>query len=205
MEFAAHCAVSIIQNISQNRSDKRIKLKDLSYARCFAGLSLYPGKSSYAVSGSGDSARRSTGGFNLWYLYYIKGTGHNKCKICWCWDSGSVNTSPDSSDFNGFRNSDASFSAVVYKTGDSVNSWEIYPSLTIEEGEEKLILDSCYWAMNTAVFADGSSAATVPLGRRFGLYVATPKSPKKGGEAYFHSVVIFTPKPGLFSETRPTT
>jgi hypothetical protein len=205
MEFATHCAVNIIQNISQNRSDKRITSKDLSYTRCFVGLSLYPGKSSYAVSGSGVPARRPTATFNLWYFYYIKGTGHNKCKVCWCWDSGYVNTSPDSSDFGVFISSDKSYSVVVYKAGDSVNSWEIYPSLTIEEGEEKIILDSCYWGTNAGAFADGRSAATVPVGRRFGLYVATPKPARKGANSYFNTIVIFTPKPGLFDETSPDT
>jgi hypothetical protein len=204
MSLCAYCTIGIIQNISQNRSNKRITQKDLSHARCLAALSAYPGNSAYAVSGSATGARRPTASFYLLYLYHIKGTGHNKCKICWCWDSSYMNTSPNLSISSVFFTADKAYSSVIYKEGDDVNSQEIYPSLTIEAGEEKMILDSCYWAMNTAVFADGRSAATVPLGRRFGLYVAIPKPPKVGGQGYFNSVVIFTPNPGLFSESRPS-
>jgi hypothetical protein len=193
----------VIQNVSLHRSNKRVTLKDLSYARCFSALPVYPGASLYAISGSGTFAKRYTAGFCLLYLYYIKGTGHNKCKVCWCWDSNFVNTSPNSSTFQFVDSAYNSYSAVFYKSGDKANSWEIYPSLTIEEGEEKMVLDYCYWAANVGVFADGSPAASVPLGRRFGLYFATPKSPPRG-EAYFHSVVIFTPKPWLFDANRPS-
>jgi hypothetical protein len=35
----------------------------------------------------------------------------------------------------------------------------------------------------------------------FGFYIFSPKKDRTCG--YFHSVVIFTPKPGLFSETAP--
>ncbi|MDR1334234.1 MAG: hypothetical protein LBJ71_03385, partial [Holosporaceae bacterium] len=63
----------------------------------------------------------------------------------------------------------------------------IHKDLKIKNGEVKMILNVMLQADSQPKSADF-----------WGFCVLTPKIEQKGG--YFHSVVIFTPNPGLFSE-----
>lgn len=94
-------------------------------------------------------------------------------------------------------------SEVHYSSSDTDSS-SIYKSPQIEKDQLKVIIDLCIWMAPNFKMADGTSIGTLPIRRRFGLYVASPPRHSKGrSDTYFHSVVIFTLKPGLFSETAP--
>jgi hypothetical protein len=64
----------------------------------------------------------------------------------------------------------------------------IHKDLKIKNGEVKMILDVMLWS-------------TTKIADYVGFYVFKPKKDRTNG--YFHSVVIFTPKPGLFDENTP--
>ncbi|MDR2781234.1 MAG: hypothetical protein LBB21_02120, partial [Holosporaceae bacterium] len=170
MKFAAHCAVSMMQ-----QHGKRITRLDLSYIRYASGLVICPGKSMYLALFGYES---------LWYLYYVVGTGHNKSLTRWCWDSGTggiggigqFNNGSDHSVVNGFER----------------DSKKVYNSLEIEVGEAKIILDMCCH-INTFNASQ--------LRKNFGLYVISIPTTSY---TCFHSVAIFTPNPGLFSDDAPT-
>jgi hypothetical protein len=203
IDFCAHCVIGMIQNITQNRSDKKIRRKDLSYIRCSGTLITYPGMSGYSCGTIGSNKKFPTGLMHLYYVFYVKGTGHNRCKICWCWDSHFIGTTPDNSLRDSYGAGNERLCVVKYVSGEA-NSYDIYPSLTIEEGEEKVIVDLCYCVTN--YLCNGEKMEMTSIGRYFGLYIASPKRTwAKGGimEGYFHKIVIFTPNPGLFSETAP--
>ena len=88
---------------------------------------------------------------------------------------------------------------------------EIYPTLRIEKDQIKIIIECAihYSQANGYSFADGRRTASVSPFQAFGLklYKLSPPVTRGGTNndaIYFHSVVIFTPKPGLFDGTAPT-
>ena len=180
---------SIIQNISQNRANKKINIKDLNYARAAAGLVYYGGKTQYTVSAN----LRPKGSFLEFYLYYVKGTGHNIGKVIWAIDGNLFLDTPDNI-APGMRpfSYDSQNSIVRYKANDTA-SQEIYKNLKIEKDEAKIVLD-------IGIIAIGN----IPLKSIFELWVFSPKSRTSNNAIYFSNAIIFTPKPGLFDETPPS-
>ncbi|MDR0753543.1 MAG: hypothetical protein LBE95_02670 [Holosporaceae bacterium] len=86
----------------------------------------------------------------------------------------------------------------------STNSNNIYPGLTINAGETKMILEVMVKHRNFS----GGTSATEDLGQRlFGLKILKlPELKPVAGASHgvrYYSVVIFTPKPGLFDGTAP--
>ncbi len=75
--------------------------------------------------------------------------------------------------------------------GNDVDPSAIYPTLTMSEGG-KIIIE-------TQFRLNSGSAKTA-----FGLHLVNPPSKVPDNSRYFSSVVIFTPKPGLFSGTAPS-
>jgi len=75
--------------------------------------------------------------------------------------------------------------------------------LKISEGEEKVIIDSNLWWRTGDKDNTGNTVKTSR--EAFKFYLVSPKvTVPCGSEAFFNSVVIFTPKPGLFDETAPS-
>ncbi len=191
----------MLQNISQKRDNKAITLTDFKFIRCATALSIYNGTSGYAISGSNSSACRRVGHFMSLYVYYVQGTDKNKGKCLWRWDSGYQNTTPSNSDsYNAYN--DNSYAVVRYSSKE-VSTNSIYKDLTIEKGEEKIIVEV---SLRTGLckYADGTNISSHPIKNRFGFNLITPKcpTPAKNG-SHFHSIVVFTPKKGLFSSTAP--
>ena len=193
--------VNVIQNISRNRSDKKITIKDLNYARAAAGLTYYGGNTHYAVKFiDNNNIWRVQGSFLEFYLYYVKGTGHNTAKVIWAFDGNRFYENPDHFSMSRF-NSQSGNSIVKYRTSD-VDSHEIYESLEIEKDQVKMLLD--IGIMTIHQMADGTPVQNIPLSRRFGLWIVSPKNRASSGtNIYFNTVIIFTPKPDLFDETPP--
>lgn len=80
---------------------------------------------------------------------------------------------------------------------------EIYFDLKIKPGEMKIIIDSIIWYDVNRRYSNGRQ----PKNNKepFSLFLTPPPDvySKEGGSC-FHSIVIFTPKPGLFDETPPS-
>jgi hypothetical protein len=188
----------MLQNVSSN---KALTMADIERIRCTAALTIYPGMTSYAISGSGNSAFRHVGHFLSLYIYCVSGTGKNKGMCVWRWDSSYQNTSPANSTTD-IQYNDNSYSIIRYKSSETSTS-NIYKELTIEKDEIKIIVEV---SLRTGLckYASGKSVSSVPISERFGFFVLTPScpTPQKSG-SHFHSVVIFTPKPGLFGKTAP--
>ncbi len=81
---------------------------------------------------------------------------------------------------------------------------KIYPTLTIEPGETKIIIECSLLYKHFTdpyYFTDGRLTSSVSPREAFGFYLLSNLPHME--EAYFQSVIIFTPKVGLFSETPP--
>jgi hypothetical protein len=79
----------------------------------------------------------------------------------------------------------------------------ICPELSIKPGETKIIIENCIYFLRASYFrlVDGRTWANISSREAFGFLLLTPKV--QGDVFYFDSIVIFTPKPGLFDETPP--
>ena len=87
---------------------------------------------------------------------------------------------------------------------------KIYPTLKINPGDIKIIIECTihYTRDEVYSFTDGRKPSNVSPSEVFGLllYKLSPPKTRDGitnDALYFNSVVIFTPKPGLFDETPP--
>jgi hypothetical protein len=86
----------------------------------------------------------------------------------------------------------------------------IYNDLKIKNGEIKILVECTmlYFENINYPFGDGRLSTTVSVGEAMGFWMLQPKASAgvsaAGGFSFFSSVVIFTPKPGLFSETPPS-
>lgn len=188
MEFCTHCMVNVLQNISQQRSNKAITKQDFIYAT-YAAFNCWFG---------GDlkqfSSRPQTQ--NYYYfphpiLFCIKGLANGKAKILWLihpmwyrepskYESPYVrNTAND--------NTHKDFSVIQTSLQTEVQASTIMPNFSIEEGEIKMILDGC-------MFGEPDQA-------RLRFSILKPKFSTK--RAFYNNTTVFTPKPGLFSETPP--
>ena len=101
----------------------------------------------------------------------------------------------------GIYHNDNTGTVVRYKT--EVPPSEIYSGLKINPGEVKIIVDSCLYRNSDRMT---TLEGTFPSHKEaFGFYLLNPKHVDESSKShyFFHSVIIFTPKPGLFSETNP--
>ena len=171
-KFAAYSVVSMLQNIAQSRSSKRITLNDIRMIRCVASLLIYPGTTGYAISGSDNNAYRSVGHFLSLYIYGVVGTGNNKGKCVWRWDSSYQNTTPANSG-SYIRTSDNSYATVRYQSSETDTN-NIYKGLTIKNGEMKIIVEV---SLRTGLckYHNGQTVSSVPISKRFGFSIITPK------------------------------
>jgi len=183
-EFVAQQMANIIQNISQKRTDKRITLTDLNHAAALAWLTVYAGDTLKKGYSAGAPVNASP-----WiFIYYVKGTSGNKATNVWGIRISCRNHAPAWDKVQSSGNDSHS----GLKWGTNVDPSYIHPSLKINEGEYKLIIENSFnW--NSAFAYDEKKA--------FNLRLINPK----GNTRYilFPSVVIFTPKPGLFTKTAP--
>jgi hypothetical protein len=203
MEFCAHCAVNMFQNISHNRSDKKITLQDYKYISGVASLPFFGGgERQYEIG----TTRRYYDGllFGL-TLYFIKGTGTNIAQIMWCVanyyyrnpSEREVVTHTETTPIHGNNLLQAK------KIKQNYNSHEIYPGLTIKSGEIKIIVDAYLYIDIKLQKPNGNKVDPHPW-KFFVLNLQpdaiVPDGTKRG---YFHTIVAFTPKSGLFNEIPP--
>ncbi|MDR1235733.1 MAG: hypothetical protein LBJ96_01880 [Holosporaceae bacterium] len=177
MNFCAHCAVNMIQN---NRT--KITKSDLAKIFSAAFLTVFPGKGQFGITDKCSP---------LAYVFYVRGEDNGRAGVIWMWDSGGQGSSP-------FSNSSVKVSAgsfansnrpVRYKTGAPK---EIYENLSIRPGEVKMIV----------LISRVSSSAAVAK-KMLEFYVINPSPYGMIYLFYFATVLVFTPNPGLFSETAP--
>ncbi len=209
-EFVAQQMVNILQNISQGRKtedgkdDRKIKRNDIRRAAALAYLSIYPGKTMY-YNGNGKRAH-DLSHYPLFHIYYVKGLADGKASVIWGQSMHLYGSTPLSGGFYGVITSTDSDSKVIF--GTNISSSIIFPSLKINEGEEKIIVECAlyngYQSMNSNEYIS-TTGVSITSRKAFKCFFATPKPnyPNADYGYYFNSVAIFTPAPGLFDETPP--
>ena len=192
-EFVAQQMVNMIQNVSQKRgatdsSKLRITKQDLGNIHRLAWQTMYPGDTMFL----GKNSKFPLDHRPLTSIYYVIDTGNGKASCIWrLW------LRFDSLDWFGYdvRTDDTVESTVNFLT--DVSPEKIYPTLKMN-GKPKIIVETLMERSDTHPYFTNSSDKAA-----FSLYLANIKSLGNSWSHMFHSVVIFTPKDGLFSETAP--
>ena len=198
MDFVAYEIAQILQNVSNNQPITKWHIKQ---AVAVAYLSFYPGKTMYTTSGVWGPFYGP--GWPHGKIYYVTCNNEGKASVKWCqqfqfggWGSG-VNGTPQTI-FIGANNLEDDRSSVRIKSNASPT--EIYPSFSINPGETKIIVEIC--AYHTTEYQKVGGGNWGSPKEEFGFFLISPK-PARTQSFYFEKVIIFTPKPGLFSETPP--
>ena len=201
-EFVAQEMANIIQNISQKRDNKKIKLEDLKNAIALAYQTIYPGTTMF-WQGSG-----------LYFVHYphpiicyVKGNSDGSATTVWSkvlWSGESESVSPTTIKSQTLTKTHDISSINM---GTNLQPSQIHPNLKIKSGEIKIIVEAPIF-LNTTYSKDINGKSGYTSREAFGCRLVSPKrrlnstDERRGG--YFNSVVIFTPKPGLFDETPPS-
>jgi hypothetical protein len=190
-KLCIHCAVNMLQNISQNSKDKRVTMQDIKRISCAAFLPYFgPGTKQY--QGGGGTASIPYGG--VVRLRYLEGRSNGIPMVLW----EAVCTANTVS-----KPSDASYSdaagSIPYN-----RKTDMYPGLSVHEGEARIILEIGFTGTLEEIGNYGSR-------RCWGLHALTPGYKKLemthiGGsrEIWFHRAIIFSPKPNLFDDSTPS-
>jgi hypothetical protein len=216
MNLCAHETVNILQNISQNRVNKRVTLNDIRHAASAAYLSIYPGTAMWATTPS-YPMKHQYGHASCGYITCVKGMSGGKAKVVWrvlTHTAGFMLPSNAGHTVNGHVGN-----TVIKNAVNSIsNPSSIYKDLRINEGEMKLLTEcSVIYGINEGGFAfnDGRLCSDVSIREALGFWILNPKyltnyddvyhsGGMTASATYFNTVIIFTPKPGLFDETAPS-
>jgi hypothetical protein len=202
MEFITHEIVGMIQNVSQSRTSKKITSNDLRYCISAAFLSFYPGTTQFAKSYNVFKQP----GFACGKIFYVVGNDKGKASVLWAMQyqyggggSQYQNISPGTVRIGPYGDD----SRYITRVGDNKEPSEICPKLSIKPGETKIIIENFIYFVKSTSFklTDNRTWLNISPREAFGFLILTPKA--QGGAFYFTSIVIFTPKPGLFDETAP--
>ena len=202
VHFVAHQMASMLQNVSQNRTDKAITKNDIRHIASAAYLTIFPGITQFTATGKHDGYL----GYNpMWYVICVKGNENSTASVVWVQRYFSCNDAINPETIN----QDSRIDRTITSNLQNVEPSRIHPNLKLEKNEIKIILECTihYSQASSYSFADGRNCSTVSPSKAFGFFVYPLAPPKtqdgKNDAIYFHSVVIFSPRPGLFSETAP--
>ncbi len=191
-EFVAQQMANMIQNISQNRESKKITKIDFQNITALVWLTMFSGTTRWS---------RPLGYWPGFAMYYVKGEENGNASCVWrVWSTYENSTSPESNMHWDVGNFSYNLSSVHWKNNSSPSS--IHHLLKITPGEYKIILETAICGHPNVKNTAGASS----IKQKMNLYIASPKiyGSDEGFHTCFNSVVIFTPKPGLFSETAPS-
>jgi hypothetical protein len=189
----------MIQNISRGRSEgKRITRSDIMKIAHIMWLQFFGGGTrQYSTTAPTTSRvyRMPCGYVPQIEFYCFKGLGGGKAKLCWMVNANcALGINPANIDIvTDMR----SYSPIKTVVGSTYNCKDIYDGFDVGENMIKLIVLSRFCVNNVSP-SDGKKLS---LSERLGLRIV-----RVGGElfgTYLHTVVVFTPKPGLFSEIAP--
>ncbi|MDR1333680.1 MAG: hypothetical protein LBJ71_00475 [Holosporaceae bacterium] len=135
------------------------------------------------------------------HIYYVRGNANGKADVLWYVRFYTSGDTYSPLTINLEREAWESESLIKIKRN-AIPS-DIYPELKIQSGETKIIVECAfhYYVTNFGYkFTDGRLCKDVPSGNAFGFHVLNLKN--QG--AFFRTVVVFTPNPGLFGEVKPS-
>ena len=201
-EFVAQQTVNMIQNISQRRSAEaatseekeellKISKKDLLRIHALAWQTVYPGLTIFRKNSVYPLNHKP-----ITSIYYVEGVDDGKASCIWrTWTR--LYESLSKFGYNVYTE-DSSHSAIRFLTETAPEN--IYPTLKLKKGYKKIIIETLIERNSSGGQYSGISDKAA-----MGLYLASPPARNKvdSWSHMFHSVVIFTPKEGLFSRTAP--
>ncbi|MDR0968767.1 MAG: pilus assembly protein [Holosporaceae bacterium] len=202
MKFVAHEVINMLQNAPRGQPITVAHLKHI-YSAAF--LSLYPSNGLF----HSQKWCHPLGHFPELMIYYVRGNDDGTASLLWpfrisSWNHQTVMNTPSSL----YSGSSMSGERPTVSNGQYVVPSKIYPTLSIKPGQVKIIVEVILIYSPQYKFGDGSSCSKVASNRAFGFWMLPLSSGRQTSAsnvdtAYFNTVVIFTPKPGLFSETPP--
>ncbi|MCR4623105.1 MAG: hypothetical protein K5780_00355 [Alphaproteobacteria bacterium] len=194
-EFVAQQIVNIIQNISKKRGKdkKEITQQDLMCAMSLSSLTTHPGNTRF--SGIDEENMQKSISVPVVIVNYVKGE-NGKASV----KHSTFLVMDGHSPFDSFcypergTNWDQNFGEyAATKAQLNADSTDIYPTLKIQDGEEKII-------METAILSASGTGEALNDKKDFGFFLL---SPKFLGNDYRHSsftsIVIFRPNKNLFN------
>ncbi len=192
----------MIQNVSQTRDNKKITKADLENAARVAYLTIFPGVTGVPTTNN----HMPLGYFIECFIHYIVGVSNGKACLKWRWQCY-YRGNPPNHDVMINRKPEYFVTLVGGWDGTPTAPSEIFKDLNIKEGETKIIVECQLRHYPKLVyFSDGRSCKQVSLRETFGFWALSPRYDLVDDEnsgALFIGTVVFTPKPGLFSETPP--
>ena len=200
-EFVAQQMANILQNISKNNA---ITINDVKRAASLACLSMYPGKTMYfngKTRGAHDFSH-----YPKFHIHYVKGLSKGKASCIWALRFNIQNgVNPSEWGYTKMTSTDSD-SKVTW--GSNLDQSTIYPTLKVDENKYKIIVECAIYcgvnSMNDSEYVSTDDQSTRSR-KAFKCRLVTPKSNGNSNDHryYFNSIVIFEPKPRLFSETAP--
>lgn len=178
----------MIQNIHKN-DGKPITIKDLKYITSAAWLTVFPGMTLFYPK----KVCRSYDAYT--HLYYIKGLDDGNASCMWRFYNCALDKTSSTPNEFGASISYINWHISKVRYLANANPSSIYKGLKINPGEVKIIVETLFIMKNPK--SDKNA---------FGFYLISPKCTSNSSyKYYFHSIVIFTPNPGLFNDsTIPT-
>jgi hypothetical protein len=187
-------------NMLQN-ANRRVTRNDIRYAFAAAYLTIYQGKTMYSISGTEQITL--TGNCPFVNLYCVKKIG-GKNKILWKISTYTV-----------FSVDATTVTVELRETPVSITGLNL-DDISIGEGEIRIVICCCRYFLDIVGekrrLINGRRLCDMTPRESFGFFIFNPKEcdrdskdTRKVGRAgfFFPSLVIFTPKPGLFDETAP--
>ena len=191
MEFIAHEMVNMLQTVSQGQP-----ITGDHYARSIyaAFLAYFGGGIRQYKSDDGHAENQNYYCFPHPVLFCVVGLGNGKAKIAWLMHPMWYKLPNDYNEpYVRYQASDKThktFSLIKTSIDTETNAIDIWPSLHIEKDQVKMILE-------VELFFSEPHQQNFLKNLKFLLF-----RPKLSAEcSFFNTIVVFTPKPGLFNTT----
>ena len=214
LKNTAYFAINMMQNITDTRENKAITLNDLRNIRACAFANIYRSTAQF----KNDKGNYPLGHYGHIYLYYLKGTGTNQASVKWIWDSGAPGPKPSQPENEHILTTiEKQVNSIVDPT--RTKAGEIYKDLQINNGEIKLIVEvsilvpgqsdtgaadiATLNGKDGATLISSSEAVRQSGAGKLGFYILPVRNMNGTLNSYLNYVAIFTPKPGIFSDSVP--
>lgn len=208
-EFVALQMANVLQNLAKKEMDEgrtNLSYSAIKYAASLAYLSIFPGKTNF------HSTAKSDLGYNgLGYIFCVQGNEDSTASVRWVRRFHFASTR-GSNDPSQVSIDQGWLERTNVKILTNASPSEIYPTLKINPGDIKIILECGvhYSQSGSYGFTDGRSSSKVSPSEAFHLYSfkLSPDATRAGSNdaIYFLSAVIFSASGAMktFFETAPS-
>jgi hypothetical protein len=203
MKFCAHCLANMLQNVSQNRENKKITLNDIRYVMTGAYQAFYPGTTMFSLTSS-KPFRHHYCHWPNGFIHCVKGNGNGTASVLWSVIFYTHDRKTPQMIEAGTR---VNHYDSIIRTLKNVSPEQIYKGLKISGEEIKIMVECAVIRITDSHYelSDGRKMNAISDQEAFGFFMLNPQKVVGGsGSVFYNTIVIFTPRPGLFDETPPT-